>query len=497
MKRAIVLGVVVVLPLWACAKSPPNGSSSTGGSGGARNGGNTPNTGGVPSTGGVCNVSIPSEAGATCDLESPLDAGVPLDAGPASDLTKAGPYAVGHVNLALSDSTLYARPVMVGVWYPVDPGTIAPATPPAQYPLDVWTNTLPVATSRDWETLGYDPAYEAPAPSRNGPFPLVMVSPGLGGSHWGYLYVGTRLASHGFVVAVTDHYGDGQYPWSSADDNVLFNRTRDVSFAITELLQQNDTVGELLYGAMDPSKIAMSGHSVGGYATLALAGGDDYICHTELAADGGQSQQACAPSPPDPRIKAIVALDPSSWAMRYYEMARVSVPSLIIGETVEHMMSYSGESSTGARENARTHAAINRGDSHRVDVTLANHVSFSNGCDGHKVMSNMGVDASTLISIYGFGVNSSSSVCGTFGGFDPTTNPATRRIVTTYMLAFLNTYLWREDDSWMLTSSYARKDQPNVEFFAVEACDECPVGDGDFSYRPHPCQCSVGQKEPP
>jgi predicted dienelactone hydrolase len=327
-----------------------------------------------------------------------------------------------------------------------------------------------------------------------------MLSTGYNGSTWCYLYIGTRLASHGFVVAITDHDRDGQYHWSYSDDIIvtLFNRTRDVSFAITELLQKNATVGESLYGVMDPSKIAMSGHSLGGYATLALAGGDDDVCDpSSVLANYSAHQFACVPSPPDPRIKAIVTLDPSSWGMRYGEMARISVPNLIIGETVDHNLSYNpGQIPENARDNARPHAAINRNDSYRVDVTMANHISLTNACDGPQVMSSVGVDASTLLGIYGSVLNPSAYPCGTYGGFDPTTNPATRQIVTTYMLAFLNTYLGREDDSWMLTSSYARQQQPLVEFFDSEACNECSVGDGEYSYRPHPCQCSVGKKDP-
>jgi dienelactone hydrolase len=502
MKRSIV-GVLAAMAFCTCAKSTPSGENSAGGAGGTTKAGgatgdaSTSNTGGAPGTGGVCNVTIASEAGATCDLESSLDAGVPLDAGTALDLANVGPYAVGHVTYRLSDTTIYARSVMVGVWYPVAPGTITSAIPPAQYPLDEWNDKLPVSTSTDWEALGYDPAYEGPAPAGSRPFPLVIVSPGWRQSIWEYLYIGPRLASHGFVVAITSHDGDGQYPWSSsADTNVVFNRTHDVSFAITELLQKNDTVGELLYAVIDPSKIAMGGHSIGGYAALALAGGDDSICHTEMAADGGQPETTCGPVPPDPRIRAIAPMDGTSPDLRYYEMARTTVPSLIIGETIDHLVSYMGMNMAGAQVNVRSHSAINRRDSYRVDVTVANHISFSNRCDGPSVMSSLGVDASTLASIFGSDFNTSSSRCGTDGGFDPTTNPATHQIVTTYMLGFLNTYLGREDDSWVLTSSYARQYQPNVEFFDSEACSECPAGDGEFSYRPHPCQCSVAQKEP-
>jgi hypothetical protein len=108
-------------------------------------------------------------------------------------------------------------------------------------------------------------------------------------------------------------------------------------------------------------------------------------------------------------------------------------------------------------------------------------------------MSGLGVNASTV----SVGASEDAWPCAAQGTFDPTNNPTTRQIVTTYMLAFLNTYFGREDDSWMLTSSYASQYQPNVEFFDSEACSECQVGQGDYAYRPHPCQCSVAQQDPP
>jgi len=493
MKRAILF-VAVTIPLSACGKGTPNGDGSTGGAGGGaidvNSSGGMRDGGSTPDAGGMCNVAI-----ASCNLGSSLDAGSSLDGG---SLTTVGPYAVGHVGYALADATLYPRTVMAGVWYPVDPATLTSATPPASYPFDEWTNQLPVSISKDWEPLGYASAYEQPAPSRSGPFPLVMFSPGFKQNIWEYLYIGPRLASYGFVVAIISHDGDGQYPWiPSVDVSVLFHRPRDAAFAITELLQKSSSPDQLLYGLVDASKIAMSGHSLGGYATLALAGGDDYICETQPAVDGGQPQQVCDPVPIDQRIKAIVPLDGSSWALRWNEMARIAVPSLILGETFEHMISFMGGSPDDALGSARAHAAINRSDSHRVDLLMANHISFSNRCDGFSVMANLGVDASTLVNIFGSDFFTSSTRCGSDTGFDPTTNPASHQLVTTYMLAFLNTYLRREDDSATLTSSYARQYQPEVEFFDTEACNECPPGDGEFSYRPHPCRCSVGMKEVP
>ncbi len=82
------------------------------------------------------------------------------------------------------------------------------------------------------------------------------------------------------------------------------------------------------------------------------------------------------------------------------------------------------------------------------------------------------------------------------GTFDPANNPITRQIVTTYMLAFLNTYLGRQDDAWMLTSAYATQNQPQVEFFDSEACGACQPSPSDFTYRWRPCQCSVALQDP-
>ena len=511
MKRATIS---LALAMTFCARSPStsNDGSSTGGAGGTSNaggttntggtskGGNTSNTGGTTNAGSVCNVIIPYNAGDTCDIESPPDAGVPLDAGTASDLTKMGPYAVGHVNYTLSDTSIYARSVIVGVWYPVDSGTITSTSPPAQYPMDPWSNNLPVSKSTDWEALGYDPAYEGPTPSAAGPFPLVMVSPGWGWDNWEYIFIGTRLASHGFVVAVTDHYHEGQLNSGSGNNLVVsaYYRTLDVSFALTELMLKNAAPGEPLHAVIDSSRIAMSGHSLGGYAAYALAGGDDEVCDTLWGTYFNDSlpepQFTCVPAPADPRIRAIVSLDGVSPLMRYRELARIPVPSLIMGETVEHIVSYNSIADPNANLFiARPHAAINRRDSYRVDVTIADHTAFTDWCDGLKVMASLGVTAINGIALSG---SIYSSDCVIQGTFDPANNPVTHQIVTTYMLAFLNTYLGREDDSWMLTSSYARQYQPNVEFFDSEACNECPVGDGEYSYRPHPCQCSVARKDP-
>ena len=126
------------------------------------------------------------------------------------DPAQLGHYAVGHTSYLLTDTSNGNRPVYFMVWYPADPHSINSSTPPAQYPLDPYTGTtyLPITLSTDWESLGYDRAYEGLPPSKSGPFPLVAFSPGFDDNAWQNLFIGTRLASHGYVVAIADHYAD-------------------------------------------------------------------------------------------------------------------------------------------------------------------------------------------------------------------------------------------------------------------------------------------------
>lgn len=260
------------------------------------------------------------------------------------DPGQLGHYAVGHTSYTLTDSNNGNRPVIFMVWYPVDKSTISSSSPPAQYPLDPYFGTthFPITLSTDWEPLGYDPSYEGLPPSKNAPFPLVVFSPGFGDDAWQHIFLGTRLASHGYVVAVADHYADCSWSWTPCDEfvTIMLNRVRDVSFIISQLLTRNRTPDELLFRTIDPKRIALSGHSLGGYPTYALAGGDKLVCDALWPALVGLASlpyppSTCVPIPRDPHVKLVIPLDGASHLLRYRELSRISIPSLIMGETVD------------------------------------------------------------------------------------------------------------------------------------------------------------------
>jgi predicted dienelactone hydrolase len=402
-----------------------------------------------------------------------------------------GPYEIGFTSFMLMDASragdgaqYLERPIPVYVWYPVDPSTIDGSTPEALYPLDPLYDQVPVTTSSHWELYGMDRAYHEPAPSQTGPFPLVMVSPGWGMMPWVHTSIGTRLASHGFVVAVLYHAGDQFWSWEPPFDHIAlacWNRPRDVSYALTDLLARNVEPGDLFHGLIHPDRIAASGWSLGGYASMVLAAGDDSVCDVFQGDDwvewfGPPPPETCTPSLPDPRIKAIVPLDGSNQCLWFTELARVQIPAMGIGEEWDTLALDPGWESWQARQ----HAAFRGHPSYRVDVWGANHQSFSDMCEGLHVMLDVGID--TLWEpgdVYDW----LAWLCE-----DVTPAADVHRLVNQYMIAFLtSTVLGRNDYRSMLTPGYALQ-QPLIEFFVTEKRSPNAIHDDwpdEFIYFKH------------
>lgn len=386
-------------------------------------------------------------------------------------LAERGPYAIGHSAIMLYDTgrpgarpgfpqfAATGRPIPVSIWYPVDPATVAGKNSNAEYPLDVLYGIAPPSTSADWEAYGIDPAFEDAVPSRAKPFPLVMFSPGWGAAEWWHTSIGTRLASHGFVVAVLYHFGDQMWPWEPPYDPLAvasYNRPIDVSFVLTDLLRRNTTPGDLLYGLMRRDQIAAAGWSLGGYASMVLAGGDDSVCDTIPAEDwaGETPPWTCVPAQPDSRIKAIVPLDGSNQLLHFYELARVKVPALGIGEEWDML----ALDPPFASWQARQHAAFSGKPAYRVDVYGSIHQSFSDICEIGNLFIDLPVDAAT-----------GDFFLGTFCGAEYISSPLAHQLTNKYMVAFLKTHLEGERGHQdMLTPGWAMSREQVIEFFVTE-----------------------------
>lgn len=433
-----------------------------------------------------------------------------------SDPGLFGPYAIGHTSFVVVDTNTDpssaqlrgTRPVGVNVWYPVDASSVIGQSPDGLYPYDpiypVRQQPLPpnwVATSSDWQfpcdnlpappvgspdprplceskATQFSPTYEGLTPSADAPFPIVLFSPGWNSATVVNSLLAERIASYGFVVAVVAHYRDGYIAWDTRDEfyKAMYNRPRDVSFMLDALLRKNDDPDDLLYNTIRADLVAAAGHSIGGYATLALAGGDDEICTGETdsllrpvpcnpVADGSGNP---IPTFPDPRVKAIVTLDAGNPHLYFNELARIAVPSLTIGESVEApgWITFFP---------ARQHAAMSGDPKYRVDVVGAVHQSFTNSCTGGAVR-------------YRHGWSYTATQLNTLWTTQPWCTTATAqaevaRLAAQYTIAFLKTHLVGEVGyERILTPGWALTKETAIRFFVTEPTSDDPA---TFLYFPY------------
>ncbi|GAA4403659.1 dienelactone hydrolase [Nibrella viscosa] len=149
-----------------------------------------------------------------------------------------------------------------------------------------------------------------------GRFPLVIISHGNSGSHLLYRTISMHLARHGYIVAMLEHYGNNRNDNSLGDkvENLQY-RPRHLSMTMDALLA-DETVGRQI----DSDKIAVIGHSFGGYTALVVAGGQPWTRAGEPVAVQH-----------DFRVKALVLMAPSAgWFNAPNALARVTAPILLL-----------------------------------------------------------------------------------------------------------------------------------------------------------------------
>jgi predicted dienelactone hydrolase len=97
--------------------------------------------------------------------------------------------------------------------------------------------------------------------------PLIVVSHGNWGSRYSQGWLAIRLVGAGYVVLSTSHPGTLGDDQSAAGRLRLWDRSRDVSFALTEVLKHPKWSA-----LIDKDRIGFVGHSFGGWTGVSLAG---------------------------------------------------------------------------------------------------------------------------------------------------------------------------------------------------------------------------------
>jgi predicted dienelactone hydrolase len=226
----------------------------------------------------------------------------PNDLGPSGDL---GPHPVGVRTIELVDASRMnvdgtgPRPVTLEVWYPSTPEAIVGVE---RYVVNLFG--FDVARTPTYQNVDRAP----------GAFPLVLFSHGNAGIRFQSIFLAVHLASHGYVVASPDHHGNTflDIGVGTIDGLSFANRPRDMRFVLDDLLARNASGGDFLAGAIDTTRIGMSGHSFGGFTTFALAAGAEV----------------------DPRIGAFMPLAPAS-PFDAAHLGAITKPILIQGGSLD------------------------------------------------------------------------------------------------------------------------------------------------------------------
>jgi hypothetical protein len=227
-------------------------------------------------------------------MGTPADAGDALAAqGQTPRLPEpTGPSPVGTTSLWLTDTSrpdpwaagVTARELMVSLWYPATSpdGRRAPYMTPAESELQLTSRGITGVPPDTLSTTRTNAVSEAAAAGSQRSLPLVVLSPGFTNPRSALTALAEDLASYGYVVAGIDHtyesyataFPDGRVATCLARQapgrdgaEVAAGRAADARFVLGELTGAHPPwPGAAL---IDPSRMAMAGHSAGGAAVIA------------------------------------------------------------------------------------------------------------------------------------------------------------------------------------------------------------------------------------
>ena len=237
-------------------------------------------------------------------------------------------------------------------------------------------------------------------PERTGrPYPLVVFSHGYAISPIVYSTLVEHYASQGYIVLAPEHNETFDQSltgfWKA-----LIDRPVDIRRIIdhAELLTKP---GAPLAGLIDMNKIAVVGHSYGGYTALAAAGARfdfdayktrcaalpaddplDFFCgpvvpkEADMAARAGlrAAPSGLWPSFGDPRVKAAISMAGDAYLFDQRGLAELKVPILAMGGTIDEGTPYTW----GAKPTYDHAASQNKT---LITFTGAGHFLFVDPCD--------------------------------------------------------------------------------------------------------------------
>ncbi|WHS62571.1 alpha/beta fold hydrolase [Pseudomonas sp. G2-4] len=226
------------------------------------------------------------------------------------------------------------------------------------------------------------------APPSAGQHPLVVLSHGFRGNWGNQTWLASELARMGYIVAAVNHPGTTTHDRSPQAAAQLWLRPVDLSRAIDAIVTQPER-----FGMVADRRIAVVGHSLGGWTALEAVGArfdpDRFAldCKSHpLLSSCTVYQQMNPESPPeskakltadwrDKRITAVVTLDLGlSRGLTDESLSALPVPALVIAAGVP------SQELPAQLESANLAQRLPQASSQYVEINDASHFSFLSVC---------------------------------------------------------------------------------------------------------------------
>ncbi|WP_298969799.1 alpha/beta fold hydrolase [uncultured Roseobacter sp.] len=228
-----------------------------------------------------------------------------------------------------------------------------------------------------------------------GVFPVVMISHGMYGNSVNQAWLAKRLAAEGVISILPNHPGTTSFGRDPDQARQLWLRATDLSVSFDQLLTDPRFADH-----MDPTRVAATGHSLGGYTVMAAAGARHDAAHFAAGCVDAPERVDCdvldgwkvghnaddlemlQSDRSDPRIRTVIPLDlGGAQTFAPASLQAIDMPVLVLGSGRQDMLNQDVESRALA-------AALPDALVTHVEIEDAGHFDFMGACveGGYEIL---------------------------------------------------------------------------------------------------------------